>query len=174
MYWWINFFVAIFLFACTSAPQHTKQEQKEFDLPAYFQREIKRLSAVDKAVVKTVSKGDVSETKTLRVDWKKELAAFASIDINKPVYAGYIYKDSSGRTVTFRIDNPKLDISMVRIQYNEQNEPLEITIQRKIDNLLYDTAEKLHYKKNESYRIEKQQDVWVLGTNHYTIAGSLN
>jgi len=174
MYWWINFIVAIFLFACNSTPQHTKQEKKEFDLPAYFQREIKHLSSTDKEIVKTVSKDDVSETKTIRVDWKKELAAFAAIDINKPVYAGYIRKDSSDRTVTLRIDDPKLDLSMIRIRYDEQNEPFEITIQRKTDNLLYDTIEKLYYRKNKSYRIEKQQKVWILGTNHYTIAGSLN
>jgi len=176
MYWWINFFAVVFLVACFSSPTDTKQviKNKEFDLPSYFQQEIKRLSAMDKEVVKTVSKEDVSETKTIHVNWEKELAAFVSTDINKAVYAGYIRKDSSDRLVTLRLDNPDVDISSIRIRYDEQNEPIEIIIHKQVHNLLYNTTEKLSYNKDHSYRIEKQQDVWVLGTNHYSIEGSLN
>ena len=173
MYWWIKILGIAFLFACTSSPSDTQREKKAFDLPAYFRGEIKRLSATNRDILKTVSKGNASETKTIQVDWETELAAFASIDLNKPVYAGYIRKDSSDNVVTFRMDNPAADISTVHIRYNEDDEPSEITIHKKTDNLLYETIETLYYRRNESYRIEKQQDVWLLGTNHYSIVGSL-
>jgi hypothetical protein len=69
------------------------------------------------------------------------------------------------------VDNPQLDVSEVIIRYDAQNVPIEIQITRHIQNFLYTTSEKLSYRKNTSYRIEKDQDVWVLGSNNYVIEG---
>ncbi len=169
------FLSAALFFACTSSPTVTNQVSKEFDLPSFFQHEIKRLSSANREVIKTVSTGDSSETKTIQqIDWKKELAAFSSVDVNKAVYAGEIRKDSSDHIVTLYLDNPDADISKVRIHYDKQNEPQEIIIHKNIHNLLYHTIEILSYKKDHNYSIEKQQDVWLLGTNHYTIKGSFS
>lgn len=146
--------------------------ERRFNIPAFFDREIKRLAAEDKEILKTVFTGDNGESKKVIInDWSKELSAFVTIDLNKPAYRGYVKKDSSSQQVTFRIDNPDLDVSEVIVHYNEQNIPTEIFIIRHIQNFLYTTREKLSYRKNKDYKIEKHQDVWMLGTNLYYIEG---
>lgn len=160
-------------YACESSITPSKKTvERQFDLPAFFDREIKRLATDNKEIIKTVSTDDNSESKNVVIDnWSKELSAFAAIDLNKSAYLGYVEKDSSDHLVTLRINNPDLEVSEVVIRYDEQNTPAEIIITRRIQNFLYTTKEKLSYRKNKDYNIEKQQDVWMLGSHRYRIQG---
>ncbi len=161
-------------YACTTTDP-TKQDlsaDKQFDIPTFFQQEIKHLSAANMEISKTVAKGSPSETKNILIqDWEKELSAFSSIDLNKAAYIGHVHKDSADYLVRLTLDDPAADISAVHIRYDEQNNPYAILILKKINNLLYQTTESLFYDKNKGYKIEKQQDVWLLGSNHYSIEG---
>jgi len=186
MYWWIKkisrlqrIAIGIFVstasfFACTATNpiKQAHTEEKQFDIPAFFQQEIQHLSETKKEISKTVAKDSSAETKKILIqDWEKELSAFSSIDLNKTAYIGHINKDSSDHLVKLTLDDPTADISAVHIRYDEHNNPSGILIFKKINNLLYQTTESLSYQKDKGYKIEKQQDVWLLGSNHYTIEG---
>jgi hypothetical protein len=169
---WIMFYTVLLCGCGNPGASSVKTNEKVFDLPTYFDTEIEQLAARAPEIEKTVFTGNESETKTVQIrDWSRELSAFAAIDINKPAYKGYVKKDSSEGFVRLYVDNPQLDVSEVIIRYDAQNVPIEIQITRHIQNFLYTTSEKLSYRKNTSYRIEKDQDVWVLGSNNYVIEG---
>jgi len=186
MYWWIKkniqhrsiaagmILSAVSFLACsTDTNQVAQKQEKQFDIPAFFQQETQRLGQQNREITKTVSKETASETKKISIkDWEKELSAFSSVDLNKAAYSGQIHKDSADRLVKLSLSDPHADISSVQIQYADDNTPDEIHIIKNIDNLLYQTTEKLSYRKNKGYKIEKQQHVWLLGSNSYTIEGT--
>lgn len=164
--------ITAFASSCTSATNNTpKNNHTEIDIPAFFQNEIALLNSTKPEVTKTVKKDSVSETKRLIIaDWEKELANFTSIDINKAAYRGAYQKDSIGNTVTYNFKDSALDLSSVKIVY-DNGIPLIFTIRKATKNLLYDTEENLEYIKGKSYSVDKIQAVKALGSNHYQIKG---
>lgn len=163
---------ALFL-SCTSGPQDRKVTRETyFDIPAYFQGEIARLTQEKPVVNKTVVKDSLSEAKEIQVaDWENELSSFASIDLNKPAYAGILKKDSTANKVRITSSDPKIDITAVEIEYGDSGEPVAFHIQRNIQNSLYETHETLYYARNKKYSLEKHQSVLILGDKYYHIKG---
>lgn len=161
--------------SCTSATdQEKKKIDPEFDIPSFFENEIRLLNASKPKVTKTVHKDSISETKQLNIaDWEKELANFTSIDLNKPAYQGTYSKDSVGNSVTYTFQDPSVDLSVVKIVY-ENGAPAVFSIKRANKNLLYDTEEQLEYIKNKSYSVDKTQTVKLLGSQHYHIQGVID
>lgn len=158
--------------SCTSA---SKQEHNtvdpEIDIPAFFKNEISFLNAENPNVTKTVKKDSLSETKQLVItDWDKELANFSSIDINKPAYRGTYDKDSVDNRVTYNFKDSSVDLSVVQIVYVD-GAVSTLNVKRSTKNLLYNTVENLEYIKGKSYRVEKIQNVKVMGSQHYLIEG---
>ncbi|MNY52472.1 hypothetical protein D3C86_1881460 [compost metagenome] len=49
----------------------------------------------------------------------------------------------------------------------------QVIIERKVDNSLYSSNEKLTYDVDSSYQIEKDQDILILGRSQYKIRGKL-
>lgn len=185
MYWWakykrINLFwtpflLVMLLYSCAEElSTSTNNRQRHIDLPAFFQSEVNRLKQENPSVQKTVSVGEGNEQQDVTInDWSTELASFLSIDLNKAAYRDDIQKDSIPNLVTYRIDNPDLDIDTVSITY-ESGQPVAIQIVRHIDNFLYNTQERLQYHKRQGYSIEKKQSVWILGDNTYYIEGKFS
>lgn len=161
---------ALFL-SCTSSPKDGKiTRETYFDIPRYFKAEIARLTQEKPVVDKTVVKDSLSETKEIQIaDWENELSSFASIDLNKPAYAGILKKDSTANKVKITSSDPKIDIAVVEIEYGENGEPIAFHIQRNIQNSLYETHEKLNYTKHQGYSLEKHQSVLILGNKYYHI-----
>lgn len=186
MYWWINMKTKRFITAlnllgaviimqsCQDPVSNDLNSTKEFiDLPSFFKTEIDSLQLAKPLIVKTVVKDTIREQKEIQIkDWNIELSSFVSIDLNKPVYRGYIQKDSSNYTVNYKFTNPDLDINRIKIIYNNQT-PISIEISRKTDNLLYSTEEELYYSKGDKYKVQKNQKVFLLGSNFYAIEGIL-
>lgn len=167
--------MAALVFACSEQTAQVEHfASKQLDIPAFFTTEIARLSAEKPEVIKTVKKDSIVETKDIKIDnWENELASFLTVDINKPAYAGYLKKDSVDRRVTYHSTNPKLDLKLVEITYNDKGQPITFRIDRNIDNLLYDTEETLHYQKDVGYQLEKRQHVLLLGDKYYHISGKI-
>lgn len=163
-----------------SCQQNEKQSQanlngkpKYFDLPAYFQKEIDLLSKANPVIEKTVSKDDLEETKRLKIkDWELEFSSFKNIDLNKSAYAEFIQVDSTNGVLQYSFNNPKSDLSCVRIEMDSLGQPKVISIQRDVVNNLYHTAEFLVYEKGKYYLVEKKQDVKVMGDNQYRVLGN--
>ena len=163
---------ALFL-SCTSSPKDRKVTRETyFDIPTYFKAEIARLAQEKPVVDKTVVKDSLSEAKEIQIaDWENELSSFASIDLNKPAYAGILKKDSIANKVKITSSDPKIDIAAVEIEYEDNGEPVAFRIQRNIQNSLYETHETLYYAKNKEYSLEKHQSVLILGDKYYHIEG---
>ena len=164
--------ITAFASSCTSTSNNTHNSNDiEIDIPSFFQNEIALLNSKKPTVTKTVKKDSISETKQLTVsDWQKELANFTSIDINKAAYHGAYQKDSIGNTVTYSFKDSALDLSSLKIVY-DNGIPSIFTIKKVTKNLLYDTEENLEYIKGKSYSIDKTQVVKALGSHHYQIKG---
>lgn len=145
--------------------------EQVFDFKGYFSAEIQRLKTQKPMINKTVHKDSITENKKIYItDWDSELSSFANIDLNKPVYQGYLKKDSAANLVTYTITNPDLDLTYVRIKY-VNNKANSFEIERSNKNLLYNTLEHLKYSKDSLYSIQKTQIVKGLGQNIYLIEG---
>ncbi|WP_144062615.1 hypothetical protein [Sphingobacterium paucimobilis] len=168
----IGFVVTIF-YSCgsPSSPRKNELTVSEFDLPAFFQQEIKSLDISKPTIRKTVSKDSISESKELQIgDWERELASFLTVDLNKPAYRGTYQKDSIANTVTYTFTDSTVDLSVLKIVYTDQI-PVSFTIKKSTNNLLYNTSESLEYIKGKRYIIDKVQSVKMLGNRHYRIEG---
>lgn len=166
----------VFLFSCTE--NSTKEtadtsSEKYFDIKGYFEKEILQLSTTDTRIEKTVGKDGDYETKVIQIeDWDKELGSFYAIDLNKPAYTGQFTVTQDSLSMQYTANSPKLDIRSIQIKYIG-DEVSQIIIHRQIDNMLYSTEERLEYSKNNFYKINKVQNIVVLGTNKYSIQGKL-
>lgn len=166
--------IAALFLSCTPHQQGGVINETYFDIPTYFKGEITRLTRDNPLVNKTVVKDSLSETKEIKIaDWGNELSSFVSIDLNKPVYAGVLQKDSTANRVKITVSDPKVDISFVEITYGDNGEPTLFHIERKVENFLYDTRETLHYETDKGYRLEKHQSVRILGDKYYRIEGRI-
>lgn len=166
--------VAALFFSCsTPPPTGGAAKEKQFDIPNFFKQEIARLEKTNPLVKKTVTKDSLSETKDLKIsNWSNELASFATVDLNKPVYAGLLQKDSVNGKLTFTADDPKVDLSSVEISFAPDKSPKGFVIRRTIKNSLYQTAETLEYQRDSIYSLQKDQSVLLLGDKHYNISAS--
>lgn len=162
------------LLSCGSDPSDTvtAKENDYFDTKAFFEKELEKLNTEEPIVTKRVTKDEEEESQTVTIkDWKTELTSFLEVDLKKPVYNGEFTIEKEGSTEIYRSQNPELDIQEV-ILLQKDGEIQEIQIRKQIGNLLYKTRENLVYKKDAYYRIEKEQNIRVMGTNHYTIEGN--
>ncbi len=160
-------------FSCESPSADKKGSltTAEFDVPSFFQKEIALLNSTKPKIKKTVLKDSISETKELVIaDWNKELTSFLAVDLNKAAYRGTFQKDSTGNTVVYTFTDSTIDLSSLKIVYVDHI-PTEFTIKKSTQNLLYNTSESLEYIKGKSYSIDKLQSVYMLGSQHYKIAG---
>lgn len=145
------------------------------DLPSFFQREIDSLKTLDPLVKKNVRKDELEEEKQLRIkNWESELASFRAIDLNKPAYDGVIQVDTLEGILQYNFNDPKADLSCVRVRLDKAGNPEMISIERSVENSLYTTTEFLAYEKDEFYLVEKNQKVLLLGDNFYRVEGQFS
>lgn len=165
---------ALFL-SCADTPKEKVKRVTYFDIPTYFKEEVARLTLEEPQVEKTVVKDSLSETKSLQIaNWENELSSFLSIDLNKPVYAGVLKRDSTANKIIITSTDPKLDLVQIEIQYGENSEPTAFRIRRHVQNSLFETQETLFYAKNREYSLEKKQSIRVLGDKYYRVEGLFN
>ena len=161
--------------SCSTGNQEKKDssnQEKYFDIPAFFQKEIDSLASINPEINKTVKKDDQEESKKLKIkDWQIELSSFQAIDLNKPAYAGFVKVDSTDSLIQYSFTNPELDLSCVRIKLNKEGNPEMISVEKEVRNTLYKTSEFLVYEKDKFYLVEKNQQVKVMGENYYKVQG---
>lgn len=154
--------------------EHSK-ETYYFNLKDYFHKEAQILSIQRPRILKQVSRNESHEKKEIRIeDWERELALFLESDINKVAWRysydeinhyndnqdtlKYVSKDTSLRTQ---------EIVIIR----KDSVIKEIAIKNKVENYLYTSREELYYYPDSLYKIQKNQQVIVLGSNNYQISG---
>ena len=169
-------FGAAFISAGCNSPNEEGLEEHNtfFDIPTFFEQEIITLKKNNPLVLKTVYTDDFSEQKKVHLsDWAIELSPFTNVDLNTPAYQGFIHKDSLAGKVEYTFTNDKLDLKKITILYQEK-EPIAFEIEKITKNFLYETTEKLTYKKDIMYDIQKNQKVILMDENKYRITGQMN
>ncbi len=147
------------------------QENNEFNMPEFFQKEADRLQNLNPTVSKIVSNEKSKESKDLKIkNWNKELAQFTIVDINKSGNSDF-KRVQKGDTIIYSsaYKNPVT----VKIVLNDGS-PSEISIYKKSQNLLFTNEEFLHYSTGLSYTIDKRQQVKGMGKNRYLIQGKIH
>ena len=157
-----------------TSPVSGPATNRYFSLIDFFGGEVDRLTKMAPTVNKTVVRNGASEEQRVKIDdWENELALFMDSDINKPAWRESYRIDSTEYTLTYTSVDPELRTQKITIQKNESGLVTHIAIQNHTDNMLYQTAEKLDYYTDSLYQIDKQQQVRVIGDNHYVVKASL-
>ncbi|RZA01359.1 MAG: hypothetical protein EOP47_11020 [Sphingobacteriaceae bacterium] len=183
MYWCKNIYHTLFaagigiillLPACKPAIKDDGVTAKYFDLKAYFKADAARLSRIKKTTLKTVTHNGATETKEVKIDnWERELSLFSEANINKPAWRDS-YKIQTTPTIVIYTAKDD-DLKTREIIVNKTADKVKyIVIYNYTKNILYYTKEKLTYWPDSLYKIEKTQQVRLLGLNKYVITGKLN
>lgn len=167
----LKFTIVLFLFSgCSSSSDKQAPEQKYFfDIAGYFKQQASKLA--NKQVIKTASKNNEAETKTLVIkNWEQELQLFSECDINKAAWKDSYKKDSIANTITYSATDPDLRVKSIKISFADAT-PAKIEMNTQSKNLLYHTTENLVFIPDSLYQITKHQKVILLGLNDYKISG---
>lgn len=162
------------LSSCGESEQTTQDLQTEvyFDIKGFFEEEAVRLSRNSNPVHKEITRNrEETESKNITIkDWKKELSLFIESDINKPAWTSSYQVREEGDSTIYTTSDPNLRTKKIVINM-EDEKVAAITISNEVTNQLYTSQEKLYYSPDSLYRIEKEQDVRVIGSNHYLVTG---
>jgi hypothetical protein len=132
------------LVACTTGSEDVRLT-KYFDSKALVERQITLLLKGSVGVLKTVSIGDkVEEKKIEKLDWRKELEIFSSIDLNKQSYVNSYTIEKSDTLWVYKLkETENLPIKLVQIHYNLLKEVVGIDAQISNKNYLYASEKKI-------------------------------
>ncbi|TSD67537.1 hypothetical protein FFF34_009145 [Inquilinus sp. KBS0705] len=162
------------IYACNKPEiKETGAELKYFDLKEYFKKEAARLTKLNPPVNKHVEHNGATESKTVHItNWARELNLFTESDINKPAWKLSYTVDSSATGISYKAKYPELKTRQITIS-KLNGQVTSIYIVNDAKNILYKTTEKLTYKPDLNYLIEKTQQVKVMGANNYVVKGDL-
>jgi len=168
------FIISLFLASCneTEVNDEPVEPFAYFDIKGFFQKEATRLIKEKPVILKEIRKNDQQGSKEISItDWNKELSLFIESDINKPAwttsYSANIAEDS---TVYNALSN-ELRTKKITV-VKKQGKVSSILIVNEVSNELYKSQEKLLYYPDSLYMIVKDQQVRILGENHYKITGN--
>lgn len=171
---YINIFILIFICtACSSNEQSDAvQVNHFFDLKGYFQKQMKSNERYT-AIKKTVSVDRKTQTKTLdHIDWKKELNAFASADINKTAWQDKYRIDTMATinavNVVYTALDDDLKTRIINIQL-DQDTVKYISIEQLGNNMIYNSEKILTYTPKVGYTLENRQKARFLKEHLYEI-----
>jgi len=163
----ITLFACLFLFSCNSevATPNTTTEKLFFDLPSFFQSEIKLIENDLVALEKTSTVNGQKETKRVEeIDISEELSIFTNADINKTTWQDQYQVDSltmgngSLQAVHYTALNDNLKTKKMIVAY-EKGAVKEIEIRKGIDNMAIQSNQVLKYFPQQGYIITNEQSV---------------
>lgn len=142
-----------------------------FDIKGYFEKEADRLLKLNLSISKTVSVNQEDEQKKVRIkDYKKELSAFISSDINKASWRGAFVELKNSNLTSYRTDNAKIPVKKIEITYDESSIS-SIRIIAETTNILYASRDTLIYYPDSLYQIKKTQKIKWLKEKSYKVIG---
>jgi len=167
--------ITVFLFlACDTGHQEilNPKDPGTFAGEDYFKQEIERLQKLNPTISKTVSKEGVTESKALQIkNWSDELSSFSNLAYKSLNQEENFQQLSTDSMLTFRATNDKPEIREVSLVKNAQGKIISIRILKEVHNILYNTIEQFEYRPDSVYRIQKEQNVRLLGRTSYSIIG---
>lgn len=163
---------ALLLSSCQNDKTVQHQQGSNLSLDSFFNAEIEKLTKANPIVEKTVIKDSDQEVKSLQIsNWQNELSGFIAADITKNADPNlYSFKEEDCLTI-YQAKDPQLAIQYLAVERDLSGKIQQVVIERKVDNSLYSSNEKLTYNVDSIYEIEKNQDILILGKSHYKILG---
>ncbi len=159
--------ILLFFAACQSEQlkeESAAAEAAYFDLAKLVQADIEHNTRnACKEEKQIVVNGKAESRKTDSADWKKELQILLDCDINKPSWKGKFIrredKRSDGTLIcqVFTATSDKLPVRRMYIQYNNDNEIANVTIDKKIRSFLFSNEQQIVYQPEKSFKINATQ-----------------
>jgi len=166
--------LAVSLVSCRPDLKDDGSSQKYFDIKGYFNADAARLSKLNPTVTKMVDHNKITETKTVKIDnWLQEFDLFIASDINKPAWKNSYSVTSDDSVTIYRSKDKTLKTYEIMIKRDKQQIKW-ILIYNYTKNMLYQDSEQLTYYPDSVYKIDKVQQVKVIGRNIYRIHGAIN
>jgi hypothetical protein len=163
--------ILLLVFGCSPAENKQKDALNYFDLKGYFEHEAARLTKSNPVFTKTVVVNDAAETKKIRLgDWKKELAVFSDVDMNRNAWKGLFQVKKTAEQELFSSDHEKVPVKEVLI-IKRNNKVYGIRILVKNSNVLYSSSDTLSYYPDSLYQVKKKQHIKLLSEKNYSITG---
>jgi hypothetical protein len=164
----------LLFWSCNNEKSVQQTKGSTLSLDSFFNAEIEKLTKLNPTVEKTVAKDLDSETKSLKIaNWHTELSGFIAADITKDADPNlYDFKEVDCKTI-YKAKDDRLAIQYLAVEHDLNGKIKQVVIERKVDNSLYSSNEKLTYDVDSSYQIEKDQDILILGKSQYKIRGKL-
>jgi hypothetical protein len=165
---------ALLFWSCQTDKTAQPSKGSTLSLDSFFNAEIQKLTKLNPLVEKTVVKDADQEVKSLKIsNWQNELSGFIAADITKDADPSlYDFKEVDCKTI-YQAKDPRLAIQHLAVEHDLDGKIKQVVIERKVDNSLYSSNEKLTYDVDSMYRIEKHQDILILGQSYYKIVGKL-
>ncbi len=166
----------LFIFSCKNADEKkAKRINTYFDISGFIEAEMDSLQKLDPTIKKTIWVDGIPETQELKIiDWKKELLSFKSSDINKPAWVdSYKIDTLFGKDlniVRYTATDDDVKIRFVELEIGIDNvECKNILIQSEEHNSVYNSSQRLSYKKGLGYAVESIQQVNFMDDRSYKI-----
>jgi hypothetical protein len=168
-------YLSIILLLTIISCKQTKENAPEpvyADIKTYFKSEADRLSKKKSLVFKTIRQNQTSESKNkVPIDWQNELSLFTESDINKSAWRNSYNVIQTNNQMSYNAKDANLRTREIRIDKDLNGNFKQIYIKNITKNNLYESIEVLIYIQDSIYRIEKMQDVFLLGKNNLYIEG---
>jgi len=168
----------LFLSSSCQPPSSNLSQNIYFNLPKYFDEQVKHLQNDSLSVMKTSEvNGNTDEHQMDWTDWKREFTLFYASDISKSSFAGKYKVDSvqlnsSHKKISYVATDSSLRTKLLEISYS--NDSLkEIHIINHTGNFLSTTDEELYYEPLKSYIIKSSVRNRFFGVNEFSILGQI-
>lgn len=177
------FSLLIISFAACTTEQTTDASNTDrvsfFDLELYFQDEAARLKTNVGQLEKEMIVDGVAEKQLLTdVNFEEELALFAKLNINRPIWLDKYEVDSifgssnQLEAVEYSTTDEKLKTNKLIVDYNAQGAVKGIMIHNSSSTLIMESKQLLNYNPDSGYQIQTYQDPLFFDEKEIVLNGS--
>lgn len=168
---------AVLLGSCSKDPTEIYFEDQRFyyDLPKCMTYQVETLERLGKNVRKQLTKdGQTQTVERGGVNWREELELFIESDINRPAWRGAFMADTVTlermMVITYTTQNREIPVKRLVVTLDRQNQQcLRLTIDRKTENFLYSSNQKLFFIPGEGYTIKGHLKVPYIFESQFSV-----
>ncbi|MFI5135246.1 MAG: hypothetical protein ACHQD9_05300 [Chitinophagales bacterium] len=170
--------IFLVLLSSCQPPSSNLSQKIYFDLPNYFDQQVKELQKDSLVVIKTSEvNGNTDQHQMDWTDWKKEFSLFYASDISKSSFIGKyktdsVQLDSSEKKIIYLATDSSLRTKLIEITYSRDSVK-EVHVVNHSGNFLSRTSEELYYEPRKSYIIKSSVTNRFFGVNEFSVLGQL-
>jgi hypothetical protein len=118
---------------------------------------------------KIINVNNKQEKQTINsLDWQKEMQLLLDCDMNKPSWKGKFNvdtlwkQDSTMYSITYYSLSNKIQVKRLCVEYANNNEIATITIDKKINSILFSNRQQIIYQPGQSFTVSSQQKAFFM------------